>query len=102
MPGINPIVVDQLVQRAGQGDPSAADILQQLGYGPDGQPLPPTPGPPGGVPGGPPGGPGMAPMGGGMPPPGGGGMPPGGGGPPMDPRMMQATQMAQGLRGGGM
>jgi hypothetical protein len=114
MPGINPMALQELVQRAAQGDPGASQTLQQLGYSPDGQPMPPPGGmaPPGGMPpggggppgmgGGPPMGPGGPPPGGGgMPPPGGGGMPPpggGGGGPPMDPRMMQAAQMSQGLR----
>ena len=102
MPGIDPAALQGLTTRATQGDPSAIDMLAQLGYGPDGSPMPPPGGAPGGLPGGPPGGAPMAPMGGGMPPPGGGGMPPGGGGAPMDPRMMQAAQMAQGLRGGGM
>lgn len=106
MPGISPEVLQQLVQRASQGDPGATGTLAQLGYGPDGSPLAPPGGGPGmppggggppGMGGGPPMGPG-GPPGGGMPPPGGGGMPPPGGGGGMDPQMMQAMQMAQGLR----
>jgi len=100
-----PMGLSSLLQRAQQGDPAALEMLQQLGLGPDGQPLPPPGGAPGMPPGGggPPGmggGPPMGPSGpppGGMPPPGGGGMPPPGGG-GMDPQMMQAAQMAQGLR----
>lgn len=98
-----PMGLSTLLQRAQQGDPSAVEMLQQLGIGPDGQPAGP---PGGGAPGMPPGGGGPPGMGGGPPmgpggPPPGGMPPPGGGGMPPDPRMMQAMQMAQGLRGGG-
>jgi len=98
-----PMGLSNLLNRAQQGDPSALEMLQQLGIGPDGQPAPPPGGPPGmpGGGGGPPGMGGGPPMGAGGPPMGPpGGMPPGGGGGmPPDPRMMQAAQMSQGLRG---
>jgi hypothetical protein len=91
-----PMGLSSLLQRAQQGDPSALEMLQQLGIGPDGQPAPPPGGPPGMPPGG--GGPpgmGAGPPPGGMAPPGGGGMPPPGGGGMPPPGMM-----SQALRGG--
>ena len=96
MPGLPPLGLQNLVNRASQGDPSAIEMLGELGYDPQGNP---AGGPPGGMPGGPP--PGMAPGGpmGGM-----GGMAPQGGPPPMgmppqqSPGMIQ--QMIRGLRGG--
>lgn len=91
-----PMGLSGLLQRAQQGDPSALEMLQQLGIGPDGQPAPPPGGPPGMPPGG--GGPpgmGGGPPPGGMAPPGGGGMPPPGGGGMPPPAMM-----SQALRGG--
>jgi hypothetical protein len=106
MPGIDPLVIQNLTQRAAQGDPGAVQTLGQLGYGPDGQPLqagPGGPGGPGGMPGGlgggmPPGGPpgGMPGGGGGMPSPGGMSAPTGM--PPQGPG--QAAMMSQALRGG--
>jgi hypothetical protein len=91
-----PMGLSNLLNRAQQGDPSALEMLQQLGIGPDGQPMPPPGGPPGMPPGG--GGPpgmGGGPPPGGMAPPGGGGMPPPGGGGMPPPAMM-----SQALRGG--
>jgi hypothetical protein len=95
-----PMGLADLKNRAAQGDPSAIQMLQELGMGDPGMGGGGMP-PPGG--GGDPGMGGMPPPGGppgGMPPGGApGGMPPGGG---QDPgMMMKVMQMIQGLRGGG-
>ena len=90
MPGISPMVLKQLVQRASTGDPQAIQILQQLGYDPMGNPILP-----GGPQGMPPGGPQGMPPGGGMGPGGPPGMPPG-----QAPTPQQVPQMVGALRGG--
>jgi hypothetical protein len=105
MPGIGPMALQSLTQRASQGDPGALDQLQQLGYDAQGNPLPPPGPPPGAMGGMPPGGPGGMPGGGGLPPGAGGMSPPGGmpppqGLPPGPGGPGQAAMMSQALRGG--
>lgn len=103
MPTAMPLGLGNLMQRAQQGDPSAMEMLQELGYGGGGQ-MPPGGAGAGGTTGMPPmpvGGSSMPPQGG--PPPQGGGAPGGGmpGGMNMQQMVPMIMQMVQALRGGG-